>query len=196
MWRRSTPRAMIRSYFRSGSSSSGGRACSRCTRRRSAICPTSTSGFTADCGHQSDREHAAGASLAALMILRTLRAQTKFEFGEADAQETGYSMRGMATLAAWVLKRLQLTMGDLSKLERRQLARTSPHSLGHRFGTQAVASGMPLDVVRQLLGHGSLSEVGRTETFCRGDFAFGCRSRESAAMTVRDARRAGARQAG
>ncbi|MGN4077642.1 hypothetical protein [Burkholderia gladioli] len=95
-----------------------------------------------------------------------------------------------------MLKRLQLTMGDLSELERRQLARTSPHSRRQGFGTQTVASGMTLDVVWQLLGHGSLSEVHRTETFCRGDFAFGCRSRESAAMTARDARHAGARQAG
>ncbi|MGS1024385.1 tyrosine-type recombinase/integrase [Burkholderia glumae] len=94
--------------------------------------------------------------LAPLVIPRTLRAQTNFEAGAAGADAAGYSVRGAATLVTWVLKRLQVTMGDLSEPERRQLGRTSPHSLRHTFGTQSVASGMTLDVVQQLLGHASL----------------------------------------
>ncbi|MFY4713438.1 site-specific integrase [Burkholderia glumae] len=109
-----------------------------------------------DRGLQFDSDQAAGALLAPLVIPRTLRAQTKFEPGKAGADAAGYSVRGAATLVAWVLKRLQVTMGDLSEPERRQLARTSPHSLRHTFGTQSVASGMTLDVVQQLLGHASL----------------------------------------
>ena len=40
--------------------------------------------------------------------------------------------------------------------ERDHLRRAGPHALRHTFGTQAVASEVPLDVVQKLLGHASL----------------------------------------
>ncbi|MGN4069335.1 tyrosine-type recombinase/integrase [Burkholderia gladioli] len=57
---------------------------------------------------------------------------------------------------AWLLERLPVTMTDFSELDRLQLTQTSPHSLRHTCGAQAVATGMNLDVVQQLLGHAML----------------------------------------
>ncbi|MDZ4041539.1 tyrosine-type recombinase/integrase [Burkholderia gladioli] len=90
------------------------------------------------------------------MVPLTPRAEAKFGTEPGSAVPVGYSVRGAAGVLAWLLERLQVTMTDLSEPERRQLAQTSPHSLRHTFGTQAVASGMALDVVQQLLGHASL----------------------------------------
>ncbi|WP_244101205.1 hypothetical protein [Burkholderia gladioli] len=85
----------------------------------SDACVAALRAHWADRGRQFDSDQAAGALLAPLVIPRTLRAQTKFEPGKADAAAAGYSVRGSATLVAWVLKRLQVTMGDLSEPERR-----------------------------------------------------------------------------
>lgn len=47
-------------------------------------------------------------------------------------------------------------MPDLTEADRRRLAGLSPHAFRHTFGTQSVATDVPLDVVQQLLGHASL----------------------------------------
>ncbi|MEX3556579.1 MAG: site-specific integrase [Burkholderia gladioli] len=109
-----------------------------------------------DRGANFDADQAAGALLAPLVVPSTPRATAKFGAEPGSAAPAGYSVRGAAGVLAWLLARLQVTMTDLSEPARRQLAQTSPHSLRHTFGTQAVATGMDLDVVQQLLGHASL----------------------------------------
>ncbi|WP_408381715.1 site-specific integrase [Paraburkholderia megapolitana] len=47
-------------------------------------------------------------------------------------------------------------MPDLSEPQRAQLTRTSPHAFRHTFGTQTVASGVPLDVTQRVMGHASV----------------------------------------
>ncbi|MPV70477.1 tyrosine-type recombinase/integrase [Burkholderia sp. BE17] len=44
----------------------------------------------------------------------------------------------------------------MTETERRHFARLSPDAFRHTFGTQSVATEVPLDVVQQLLGHASL----------------------------------------
>jgi site-specific recombinase XerD len=122
----------------------------------SAECVDALRAHWTDRGAAFDAEQAAGALLAPLVLPPTPRAMGKFGPVPDCPAPAGYSVRGAAGLLAWLLERLQVTMTDLGEPERRQLAQTSPHSLRHTFGTQAVATGMSLDVVQQLLGHASL----------------------------------------
>ncbi|WP_186258926.1 site-specific integrase [Burkholderia gladioli] len=122
----------------------------------SAECVDALRAHWTDRGAEFDADQAAGALLAPLVVPLTPRAAAKFGTEPGTTALAGYSVRGAAGVLAWLLERLQATMSDLSESERRQLAQTSPHSLRHTFGTQAVASGMALDVVQQLLGHASL----------------------------------------
>lgn len=61
-----------------------------------------------------------------------------------------------------VVKKALLRMADdknldLSEVERDILRRAAPHAFRHTFGSQSVATGMPLDVLQRLMGHVSLS---------------------------------------
>ena len=102
------------------------------------------------------------ALIAPLVIPRTSRAREKFEH-VADAGDSravkgapGYSVRGARGLVQWAIDQLLEKMPGLSEPERRRLAGVSPHAFRHTFGTQSVATDVPLDVVQQLLGHASL----------------------------------------
>ncbi|KVN29703.1 hypothetical protein WJ63_10385 [Burkholderia pyrrocinia] len=100
--------------------------------------------------------------IAPLVIPPTPCARAKFAPGGVDADDTtpsragGYSVRGARGLVRWAVAQLQPQVADLTEGERRQLARTSPHTFRCTFGTQAAASGMALDVALQLPGHPSL----------------------------------------
>ncbi|HEM7843535.1 TPA: site-specific integrase [Burkholderia multivorans] len=102
------------------------------------------------------------ALIAPLVIPRTPRAREKFapnddaSNGAAQKTATGYSVRGARGLAQWAVEQLLEKMPDLTEPERRRLAGVSPHAFRHTFGTQSVATDVPLDVVQQLLGHASL----------------------------------------
>ncbi|RQP98866.1 phage integrase family protein [Burkholderia stagnalis] len=105
------------------------------------------------------------ALIAPLVIPPTPRARAKFAVAsvdDGDAAEPaadragGYSVRGARGLVQWAVTQLQANLADLTEAERRQLARLSPHAFRHTFGTQSVATDVPLDVVQQLLGHASL----------------------------------------
>ncbi|MGS0966920.1 phage integrase family protein [Burkholderia glumae] len=109
-----------------------------------------------DRGADFDADQAAGALVAPLVIPPTPRARAKFESDDTTLQPSGYSVRGATGVLEWAVEMLSRTMADLSEPERRQLAGLSPHALRHTFGTQAVATGMNLDVVQKLLGHASL----------------------------------------
>nr|WP_257977994.1 site-specific integrase [Burkholderia gladioli] len=54
------------------------------------------------------------------------------------------------------LGRLLEQLPDLEESARRQLAGTSPHAFRRTFGTQSAAAGMAIEVLQQVLGHGSL----------------------------------------
>ncbi|WP_244124697.1 tyrosine-type recombinase/integrase [Burkholderia gladioli] len=54
------------------------------------------------------------------------------------------------------LGRLLEQLPDLEESARRQLAATSPHAFRHTFDTQSAAAGMAIEVLQQVLGHGSL----------------------------------------
>ncbi|RQS03219.1 integrase [Burkholderia sp. Bp9002] len=102
------------------------------------------------------------ALIAPLVIPPTPRARAKFAVDAGDTEDAstrragGYSVRGARGLVQWAVAQLQATLPDLTEAERRQLARLSPHAFRHTFGTQSVATDVPLDVVQQLLGHASL----------------------------------------
>ncbi|MFP3435893.1 site-specific integrase, partial [Paraburkholderia sp. SIMBA_061] len=66
------------------------------------------------------------------------------------------SVRGARGLVQWAIEQLLERMPDLTEADRRRLAGLSPHAFRHTFGTQSVATDVPLDVVQQLLGHASL----------------------------------------
>ncbi|WP_341772289.1 tyrosine-type recombinase/integrase [Burkholderia gladioli] len=50
-------------------------------------------------------------------------------------------------------------MAELEESAGRQLANTSPHAFRQIFGTPSVATGMAIEVLQQLLGHGSLQST-------------------------------------
>ncbi|MDN7893338.1 MULTISPECIES: site-specific integrase [Burkholderia] len=102
------------------------------------------------------------ALIAPLVIPRTPRAREKFarddDAGDGGSSKAaaGYSVRGARGLVQWAIEQLLERMPDLTEADRRRLAGLSPHAFRHTFGTQSVATDVPLDVVQQLLGHASL----------------------------------------
>ncbi|WP_321944875.1 phage integrase family protein [Burkholderia cenocepacia] len=67
-----------------------------------------------------------------------------------------YSPDGLNDLIEWVRKRLIAELEDVEVGTYIALARLSPHTFRHTFGTLAVANDVPLDVVQKVLGHASL----------------------------------------
>lgn len=139
-------------------------------RRKERFVPISATCVDALRAHWQDRglEFDAGdggappgiALVAPLVIPNTPRAREKFVREGGDGQPmtatAGYSVRGARGLVQWAIERLLEKMPGLSEPERRRLANLSPHAFRHTFGTQSVATDVPLDVVQQLLGHASL----------------------------------------
>ena len=80
-----------------------------------------------------------------------------FNHTTGGLNEAGFSPDGINKLLAAALKRIaEDPLFDLEDWERDHLLRSGPHAFRHTFGTQAVASEVPLDVVQKLLGHASL----------------------------------------
>jgi integrase len=100
------------------------------------------------------------ALVAPLVIPRTPRAREKFAQEDGDGTPmmaaAGYTVRGARGLVQWAVEQLLETVPDLTEPERRRLAGLSPHAFRHTFGTQSVATDVPLDVVQALLGNASL----------------------------------------
>ncbi|WP_349545895.1 MULTISPECIES: site-specific integrase [Paraburkholderia] len=138
----------------------------------SAACVAAIAAHWADRGEDFDNAGSTRALIAPLVIPPTPRAQQKFGTeeegvpgaerermnGAADrsGKQGGYSVRGARGLIAWMTRQLLKQMPDLSEPQRVQLTRTSPHAFRHTFGTQTVASGVPLDVTQRVMGHASV----------------------------------------
>ncbi|QDQ82266.1 site-specific integrase [Paraburkholderia megapolitana] len=138
----------------------------------SAACVAAIAAHWADRGEDFGDASSTRALIAPLVIPPTPRAQRKFgpaaeegadgehepADGAADrsSEHGGYSVRGARGLIAWMTRELLKQMPDLSESQRVQLTRTSPHAFRHTFGTQTVASGVPLDVTQRLMGHASV----------------------------------------
>ncbi|WP_244126027.1 tyrosine-type recombinase/integrase [Burkholderia gladioli] len=82
------------------------------------------------------------------------------KFGVTDTGQVtrvaGYMPRVARRVVTQALGRLLERLPDLEESARRQLAATSPHAFRHTFGTQSAAAGMPIEVLQQALGRGSL----------------------------------------
>lgn len=91
------------------------------------------------------------ALLAPLVIPRHAAAIARHE----DQVGNGYTSDGLYRLITSSIDRLQHTLLELGiqPEDIAQLATTTPHAFRHTFGTLAVASGMPQDVVQGVLGH-------------------------------------------
>ncbi|QKY11979.1 phage integrase family protein [Janthinobacterium lividum] len=91
------------------------------------------------------------ALLAPLVIPRHAAAIMRHE----EQIGNGYTSDGLYRLITSSIDRLQHTLLDLGiqPANIAQLATTTPHAFRHTFGTLAVASGMPQDVVQGVLGH-------------------------------------------
>ncbi|SFK00263.1 Site-specific recombinase XerD [Paraburkholderia megapolitana] len=138
----------------------------------SAACVAAIAAHWADRGEDFGDAGSTRALIAPLVIPPTPRAQRKFgtaaeEGADTEHQSTddatdrsseqgGYSVRGARGLIAWMTRELLKRMPDLSESQRAQLTRTSPHAFRHTFGTQTVASGVPLDVTQRVMGHASV----------------------------------------
>ncbi|KAA0178787.1 tyrosine-type recombinase/integrase [Cupriavidus gilardii] len=135
----------------------------------SGECVAALAAHWADRGRDFNAPDATGALVAPLVLPPTPRARAKFSAGELSGEhdampsskgETaggkGYSVRGARALVDWAIGALPAALEHLTEPERRQLDATSPHAFRHTFGTQAVASEMPLDVVQRIMGHASL----------------------------------------
>jgi len=139
-------------------------------RRKERVVPISRACVDALRAHWEDRgldfdapDDAAQPDLpliAPLVIPPTPRAREKFAREDGDGAlmkgTAGYSVRGARGLVQWAVEQLLETVPDLTEPERRRLAGLSPHAFRHTFGTQSVATDVPLDVVQALLGHASL----------------------------------------
>ncbi|WP_260434428.1 site-specific integrase [Burkholderia sp. Bp9090] len=68
----------------------------------------------------------------------------------------GYTPRAARRVVTRALGRLLEQLPDLEEPARRQLVGTSPHAFRHTFGAQSAAAGMAIEVLQQVLGHGSL----------------------------------------
>lgn len=91
------------------------------------------------------------ALLAPLVIPRHAAAIARHE----EQVGNGYTSDGLYRLITSSIDRLQHTLPELGirPEDIAQLATTTPHAFRHTFGTLAVASGMPQDVVQGVLGH-------------------------------------------
>ncbi|MGN4112983.1 tyrosine-type recombinase/integrase, partial [Burkholderia gladioli] len=82
------------------------------------------------------------------------------KFGVTDTGQVtrvaGYTPRAARRVVTRAIGRLLEQLPDLEESARRQLAGTSPHAFRHTFGTQSAAAGMAIEVLQQVLGHGSL----------------------------------------
>ena len=113
----------------------------------------------ADRGLNFEAGDATAPLVAPLVMPLTPRARAKFGITKDDGAPSitgGYSVRGARRLTRWALEQLLEAVPDLSDVERRKLARTSPHAFRHTVATQMLASGAALEVVQQTLGHASL----------------------------------------
>lgn len=135
---------------------------------KARVTPVSDTCAAAIAAHWRDRDadFKAGTERRALVAPLTLPATpnaaakaARLAAGDPD-EIGGYAVRPARGLVVWALAQLRsawpATLPDLSEAERQQLTRTSPHALRHTFGTQTVASGVPLDVAQRVLGHASL----------------------------------------
>ncbi|CAB3773833.1 tyrosine-type recombinase/integrase [Paraburkholderia humisilvae] len=80
--------------------------------------------------------------------------QARKRHGNND--DVSYSPDGINRMLRWATRRLIAGMPDLTPDDRQRLASVSPHALRHTFGTRAAAHGMPLEVLRCIMGHRSL----------------------------------------
>lgn len=72
--------------------------------------------------------------------------------------QAGYKPGGIYKLiTSWFDRIAKDEMFDLTPEERAKLADTGVHALRHTFGTTAVEKEMPLDVIRSIMGHKSLT---------------------------------------
>ncbi|MFM0617473.1 phage integrase family protein [Paraburkholderia nemoris] len=126
-------------------------------RRRERIVPVSPAAVEALRAHWHDRgldfdTAAEGPLISPLTVPPTRLAIKKHDGPEAEP----YSPDGMNKMVRWAMKRLIAGMPDLTAVEMKQLAATSPHAFRHTFGTQAAAEDVPIDVLQKILGHRSL----------------------------------------
>lgn len=68
----------------------------------------------------------------------------------------GYSIRGARGLTQRAIAHLLQTTQDLTNVERRKPASTFPHAFRHTVGTQMLACGVALEVVRRPISRTSL----------------------------------------
>lgn len=95
--------------------------------------------------------------LSPLMAPQTPSAQAKHLDDQQQLQERGFSVDGLYQVIKTALRRIAADETfPLDEWERGQLHRAAPHAFRHTFGTHAVASDVPLDVVQKVLGHASL----------------------------------------
>jgi hypothetical protein len=113
--------------------------------------------FTAAAAEAAGPNVAATRNPSRLMLPRDISGYTmRAEGGTSPKAAAGYSVRGARGLVRWVIEQLLKKTPDLTEADRRRLSGLSPHAFHHTFGTQSVATDVPLDVVQQLLGHASL----------------------------------------
>jgi integrase len=95
--------------------------------------------------------------LSPLMAPKTSTAQAKHFDAQQQMQEQGFSVDGLYQVIKTALTRVAADDSfNLEEGERELLRRAAPHAFRHTFGTLAVASDVPLDVVQKALGHTSL----------------------------------------
>ncbi|MCG2578710.1 site-specific integrase [Dechloromonas sp. XY25] len=95
--------------------------------------------------------------LSPLMAPPTQSAQAKHLDEQQQLLERGFSVDGLYQVIKTALRRIATDETfPLDEWERGQLHRAAPHAFRHTFGTHAVASDVPLDVVQKVLGHASL----------------------------------------
>lgn len=93
-----------------------------------------------------------------IIIPPTGNALHKHEGKSESAGAKGFSPDGIYTaVTSWLKRIADDELLDLSEHERQVLRTSGIHAFRHTFGTQAVADGMPLDVVQKILGHESLN---------------------------------------
>ena len=92
------------------------------------------------------------------MIKRTGTDLVTKESQQNSNDKPGYKPGGIYKLiTSWFDRIAKDEMFDLTPEERAKLADTGVHALRHTFGTTAVEKEMPLDVIRSIMGHKSLT---------------------------------------